>query len=570
MRGHHQVGHRLCRISGVAIAAAILLSAAAYCADDMAKAKEIADAVMKDFYPTCPARYECQVKVSALEKLFDSNMLVGPIRPVCKLEIGPGEKIRMALGLPGDAGKKDAGGPLKELTSENAEKWLTFAAQPLHPNFFPNLLQRMFLTASEVTISREKEGKYEFDVLDFHGMEAEIHNTMRMLRIKFWIDESRVIRRIRLFVNRSPLPPLMPPEGYPDDVRTVEELILSLDLSYGALKLEGGTYRVLTKVNITPLVSEKLPPTSNSWNFSFSGFKLLSNEHCAVPAKPKYVAFPKAPKVTKPSTAGNVQFGKKTDRPLNDEMLEKLAKAAPKEEFTFAAMADPHGLFEVADEVLKDISTKGVEFCVVLGDCVGRGAERASHEKYVEKMRAQPFPVISLPGNHDVFSTGRGYFRHYIGKEYFYFDYGSVRVVCLDNSMVMLPQTQIEWMKGALKTDKKKFVCMHCPPMLDDWWPHAFYLGWPEFYAAVMDAGVSGVMAGHAHVLGQTKKGNTKFMMLGASGPLAPPVPTGASTRGYALIKVGKDGCDMEFKRVNVANDHRWGIPDTDHKAEGY
>jgi len=133
-----------------------------------------------------------------------------------------------------------------------------------------------------------------------------------------------------------------------------------------------------------------------------------------------------------------------------------LVKTSIKEEFTFIHASDTHlsdmsidrmtKLRAIVDEVKPD-------FVIITGDLV-RDALRVSekeaagyYELYVKEIQKFSVPVWSVPGNHENFGIerhlslvsashplyGKKMYHHYLGPNYYSFNYGGVHFIGLDD-----------------------------------------------------------------------------------------------------------------------------------------
>lgn len=157
------------------------------------------------------------------------------------------------------------------------------------------------------------------------------------------------------------------------------------------------------------------------------------------------------------------------------------AKAVPAE-FVFIHASDTHVSAQSLDRIarLKSIvESAKPDFMLVTGDLVKDalrvGETEASdyYKLYVNGMNSMPVPVYSVPGNHENFGIerhlslisqdhplyGKKMYHHYLGPNYYSFNYGGVHFVGLDNVdfedlwyFGRVDSLQVEWLKRDLST----------------------------------------------------------------------------------------------------------------------
>ncbi len=149
-------------------------------------------------------------------------------------------------------------------------------------------------------------------------------------------------------------------------------------------------------------------------------------------------------------------FWRKVPEGTGERRVDFPLQAAPAtDEFTFIHASDTH-ISEVSlsrTRILRQIvETRRPAFMLVTGDLVRDALRvpeeeaRSYYELYVQEMAALPIPVWSVPGNHENFGIerhrslvssehplyGKGMFHHYLGPNYYSFNYGGVHFVGLD------------------------------------------------------------------------------------------------------------------------------------------
>lgn len=152
---------------------------------------------------------------------------------------------------------------------------------------------------------------------------------------------------------------------------------------------------------------------------------------------------------------------------------------------------------------------KNYDFILTLGDNLN-----TSSKKYTQRLleMTQDYPMIWTKGNHD---TDKMFRLFHQPHNYYYVDKGRWRIIVLDNGNIdhsvdyakgdyiprgyMEPE-QVEWLKEALKTDKKIVVAMHVP-VFDRFNTDSIYPNQQYLVKMFEDSGnVKYVLAGHFHI----------------------------------------------------------------------
>lgn len=147
-------------------------------------------------------------------------------------------------------------------------------------------------------------------------------------------------------------------------------------------------------------------------------------------------------------------YYKRTDE--NNPIDFPLKKDAIKTEFSFIQASDTHISEKSADRTVKlrELTDKlKPDFVLVCGDLI-RDALRVPEEEakgyyqlYVDNIAKFTVPVWSVPGNHEIFGIerhlslvspknplyGKKMFGHYLGPNYYSFNYGGIHFIGLDD-----------------------------------------------------------------------------------------------------------------------------------------
>lgn len=179
----------------------------------------------------------------------------------------------------------------------------------------------------------------------------------------------------------------------------------------------------------------------------------------------------------------------------------------------FCHVTDAHGY---AGPVWDGLTQDRFDFAVHTGDLVNNGGDIASVHAMKQALSRASIPVMTLPGNHDIFVNGSGelltrsYFARrgsedgaatvtgpdngpelyedFFGPSYYAFGYGGRYYVMLNSSAER--DRQRIWIRNlldALPQDREIIVCQHYPPEIDE----------AEFWSAV--PGVRAILYGHTH-----------------------------------------------------------------------
>jgi predicted phosphodiesterase len=108
---------------------------------------------------------------------------------------------------------------------------------------------------------------------------------------------------------------------------------------------------------------------------------------------------------------------------------------------------------------LKELKTRGEEVVFILGDSTDKKDSKRNKElkKIATKSKLK---VFWLKGNHGIEQSG-----------YYYEDTGNDRIIVLDTNEQAgynggVSETQLEWLKNVIKTDKRVLILQHHPPFV--------------------------------------------------------------------------------------------------------
>lgn len=173
-----------------------------------------------------------------------------------------------------------------------------------------------------------------------------------------------------------------------------------------------------------------------------------------------------------------------------------LEKTDALSDFTFLHASDPHLSAETLDRMqrLRElVAEHQPSFVLLTGDLIKDalrvGEEKASglYDLLLEELSNFPIPVWNALGNHEIFGIerhhslvsadhplyGKKMYRHYLGPNYYSFDFGGVRFICLDtvdyddlwyNGYV--DESQMGWLRqdlGSVAPDTPVVTFNHIP-----------------------------------------------------------------------------------------------------------
>jgi len=158
---------------------------------------------------------------------------------------------------------------------------------------------------------------------------------------------------------------------------------------------------------------------------------------------------------------------------LNDDFLARVPRIPVEsgDSFSFAYIGDVQIRFRIFEEALAKMSRDpDTAFLIVGGDAMARATEEG-YRAFLGRVRGVSFPVVALPGNHDVIGDPEAVlFHRYVGDDVTAFRVGAALFILLRNTTGAIPrgaQRRFEEILGACRDDpgvRHLFVCMHVPP----------------------------------------------------------------------------------------------------------
>ncbi|HEY4180028.1 MAG TPA: metallophosphoesterase [Kofleriaceae bacterium] len=236
--------------------------------------------------------------------------------------------------------------------------------------------------------------------------------------------------------------------------------------------------------------------------------------------------------------------------------------------FRFAVFGDTRTNHQVHRAVIEALVKEDIDFYLHTGDMVERGGRDDLWTTFfqIERELMEKAPIVPAIGNHDL--GNRGYYTKYFfldkwsnGRSYFVTDWGNVRFVSLDVTIVCEKRcAQYEFVRQALEDGasqgKLMVLFMHNPPYSSG--AHGSDLQLRAVLSKLCKTyGVELVVTGHDHDYERTKPiDGTTYVVSGSAGaPILAvnPHPFTAAARTephYVLIDV--DGDKLSLRAINL------------------
>lgn len=231
--------------------------------------------------------------------------------------------------------------------------------------------------------------------------------------------------------------------------------------------------------------------------------------------------------------------------------------------FSFAVVGDAEpgrfawsrALFNVKDVFARHLARirgDSTWFVIQLGDMVSRGIPE-NFRKFFGVLNASGLhkPYFTAAGNHDRrFPHGEqdlAYYASIFGRPDYAFDFGGVRFVFVDSSLLRVEARQLAWLDAALDTGLKKVVITHVPPSQLERWTYGGKAGGikggsAEFTALMTKHRVDRVYVGHHHGVGEMLYDGVRYVLTGGGGsPLYPGLGY-QRMHHYLRVEVTPDG----------------------------
>ncbi|NOZ23117.1 MAG: hypothetical protein GXP25_18745 [Planctomycetes bacterium] len=227
---------------------------------------------------------------------------------------------------------------------------------------------------------------------------------------------------------------------------------------------------------------------------------------------------------------------------LNARAIKQITAQPGETPFTFVLIGDPQGGYAKFKKLLAQSADVNPRFIIVLGDLTPRGGED-DYAAYMQAISSAPAPILSVIGDNDVvLPEGRDRYESKFGRGDCFFDYAGCRFVILDNADKRLTRDQIHWLEEALLTKKRKFVLMHCPPFLGNWWFDSSKGGSRKFLELMRVHKVKRVFMGHVHIVDSLHYEDTDYLICGSGGVPPALLPFGRAQICFVSVTVTGGG----------------------------
>lgn len=249
----------------------------------------------------------------------------------------------------------------------------------------------------------------------------------------------------------------------------------------------------------------------------------------------------------------NFSLAEITRTHLHSDEIKKIQSVPADDGFYFVVVGDTRDGDEVFRYFMGLAERMNAAFVMDVGDIVHSGTGE-EYEQRLDIIESFDVPYVTAIGNHERHAPGGlDRYRKIFGELDYYFDYGGVRFVSVDNCSVKyeIRDEQLEWLDEVLDTDLIKFVFMHAPPETWLWDDSNFSQNAARFMETVEKHGVRKVFAGHKHAYDRFTRGGTEYIITGGGGaPLEPDVDIFYSRDGgafyHALLVEVKGGRVMD------------------------
>ncbi len=232
---------------------------------------------------------------------------------------------------------------------------------------------------------------------------------------------------------------------------------------------------------------------------------------------------------------------------FNDRAMFRLNWALIEDSFTFVVWGDCRNDGGVFDDVMAKINEIDPVFSIGLGDYVGGGTKK-EYDAFIPRLAALNQPLISVPGNHDYYSDGEETWLDVFGVGNFFFDFGGVRFISLDNADAVLDEDELAFLEKGLDTDLKKIVMAHAPPNYNRWSVHCFYKGSDKLLELIEEYEVDYAFFAHIHLYDELMIGDTQGIITGGAGaPLYGKFGFGIPETHVVKVTVTPGGISHEY-----------------------
>ena len=230
------------------------------------------------------------------------------------------------------------------------------------------------------------------------------------------------------------------------------------------------------------------------------------------------------------------------------------------EGFRFVVLGDTRSDLHVWKAILQSINKWDPLFAVNLGDLTLNGYSMDMDGYFVQVLdKYARFPLLAVPGNHDVRSGGLPYEYTFGGKDSraFHFDVSNCRFVIMDNTGVKsaVPwEEQLQMADKWLEVNKQyKFVFVHTPLYeVEKWNYHSMEEEMSAPFAKLMSKhGVDHVFFGHIHAYSTATYEGVEYTITGGGGAgLHEQFGKMGSVNHYVIVDILPESIEMRVVHI--------------------
>ncbi len=239
--------------------------------------------------------------------------------------------------------------------------------------------------------------------------------------------------------------------------------------------------------------------------------------------------------------------------------------------FSFAVLGDNKNSKRIFQDLLKRIDGEDVIFALDTGDTVMKG-EPVYFSSFLKQIESSTTPILTVPGNHEMYGTGREYYSQIFGPYYYSFSLGNSYFIVLDDSNEeYVNETQMQWLEKELQKGQEyryRFVAMHVPlfdPRFSEEKQPGHSLGNvtnARELNALFDAyNVTLVLCGHIHGYFHGTWGKTPYIITGgAGGEIIGGIDKEHYFYHYVVVNVSSKGVSYSVVKLPVDDSYAYRL----------
>lgn len=249
--------------------------------------------------------------------------------------------------------------------------------------------------------------------------------------------------------------------------------------------------------------------------------------------------------------AGLLPPAQAADQRLNPQAIQRLQQhKSDKNSYRFVVTGDNRDGDSIFLRILREAAQHQPRFMLHTGDFVSTGTY-SQYQRFIGYLRPNPYPVLPVVGNHEVYQGGRKWYNQFFGPSYFAFTYGPDHYIFVDNADAKVSPGQLQWLEQQLQQKHRyTFVVMHMPPRNIIWF-HAFGDGARPLMNLVEKYRANYVLMGHIHIYDKMVSNGVNYIVSGGAGAPLYRMPLYISPEGgafshYLLMHVSPEGIREE------------------------